>query len=389
MDVEYKFLLNILKSFLHKKSPEVVENVDWMNLIHLAQIHNVAGILGYMSMSHPICPDEGVKSMLRKNCLVTMAIYSQRAQLAKDLFAIFADNDIRFCPMKGIEVRRLYPVPELRSFSDVDFLIYPEDRDKAHKLMKELGFEVKNDWEPVYSYLKDTEFYEIHTQLVEVDISEKADYLGYFAKAWEHTKEVSPCRYRFTREFHFVYLITHIAKHVQGSGAGVRMYLDIAAYILRYGTDVDWAWIFRELKNLHLYDFTCSVLSCVESWFDVTCPEPFEHISKTTLDNFQKYTLEAGVFGKYQRETGLASLKKQSGSRLSVLMKRAFPKADQIEARYTYLQDKPYLLPVAWVHRFFKTDISLKDHAKEAKTILTADQTQVQRLKDICKDIGL
>ncbi len=388
MEHEYQYLLNILCAFLWQKEPKTDDRADWMKLLHLAQIHNVSGILGYMSMNYPICPEGALRDQLRKSCLVTMALYSQRAQYAKDLFAIFADNQIRHCPMKGIEVRRLYAVPELRSFSDVDFLIHPEDRPKAHKLMAELGFSVKTDWEPVYSYLKDTEFYEIHTQLVEVDISDKADYLGYFSKAWEHTQEVSPYRYRFSREFHFIYLITHIAKHVLGSGAGIRMYLDIAAFLKKH-TDVDWDWIFAQLKQLKLYDFTCTVLSCAEKWFGVRCPAPYTPAPGAVLDSFRVYTLEAGVFGKYQRDTGLATLKKKTGSRISVLMHRAFPKAGDIEARYTYLQDKPYLLPVAWVHRFFKTDVSLSKHAREAKTILTADQAEVTRLQKICTDIGL
>ncbi len=388
MEREYSYLLSLLGAFLKEKAPQKDTEVDWRKLIHLAQIHNVSGILGYMAMNYPICPEKELLDHLRKNCLVTMALYAQRAQFAEDYFAILSGHQIRHCPMKGIMLRQLYPVPELRSFSDVDLLIHPQDRSRSHILMQELGFETKADWEPVYSYRRDTEFYEIHTQLVEVDLSDKADYLGYYSRAWEYVRETAPYSCQFTAEFHFVYLITHIAKHVLGSGAGIRMYLDIAAYILA-NKNMDWTWTLEELKKLKLFDFTRTVLSSVEAWFGIRCPIELEPVPNEVLEEFRSYTLEAGIFGKFQRETGLATLKKESGSRISVLAKRAFPGAKDIQARYTYLQEKPYLLPVAWVHRFFKTDIRFSRHVQEAKTILTADQEKVHKLQKICADIGL
>lgn len=53
---------------------------------------------------------------------------------------------------------------------------------------------------------------------------------------------------RFTPEFHFLYMLTHIAKHIHGSGAGLRMYLDLAAFIRHHGTGLDWPWIEAQLR---------------------------------------------------------------------------------------------------------------------------------------------
>ena len=99
--------------------------------------------------------------------------------------------------------------------------------------------------------------------------------------------------------------------------------------------------------------------------------------------------MEAGTFGHHGRDSAVSSLRKQEGSRLAVLGKRLFPDAKSIERRYTYLQSKPWLLPVAWVHRLFKTNVSLKHHAKEVQGILTTDQKEIDRLQAICKEIGL
>lgn len=388
MGQEMKYLLSLLRAFLLEEDPQPMEDVDWDEMERLASIHSVSGILGYMCMHGDLCSQER-KSKMRHLCLQTMGLYARRGALAEVFCKELEAQQIPYCTMKGLEIRKLYPVPELRSFNDVDILIHKEDRTKCHEWMLSQGFEVKDDWEPVYSYTRGHEYYEIHTQLMEIDLSNRADYQGYFQKVWEHTRLVSEYGYEMEREFHLLYLITHIAKHAQSSGAGVRMYLDIAAYLKAYGPEQDWSYIMEQLETLKLKEFGCAVLTAAESWFGVSCPAEYPRLDGSTLARFAVFTIEAGTFGHHGRGSGMNSLRKQEGSRLAVLGKRLFPDAASIERRYTYLQDRPYLLPVAWVHRLFKTNVSLKDHAKEAKGILTTDWEEVDRLQVICREIGL
>lgn len=389
MERQYGYLLALLRAFVLEQQPPEAENVDWQQLELLAQVHNVSGILGYMSMAYSIAPKER-SAALRQICLSTMALYAQRAAQAQRLFSELEASGICYCTMKGLEVRQFYPVPELRTFSDVDFLIKAQDRKRCHEWMLAQGFTVKTDWEPVYSYLRGQEYYEIHTQIMEVELSDKADYRGYFDRAWDFSEPVSPFGCRLKPEFHLIYLLTHIAKHARGSGAGIRMYLDIAAFLRHNADSLDWIWLRQELHHLALWQFACTVFSCVESWFGVKVPEEFRLTDPRLQERFLAFTMEAGVFGKFGRETGLSSVKNNgSDSRAVVLLKRVFPRAQDLQARYTYLQGRPWLLPVAWVHRFFKTDVSLKKHVKEAKTILTADEAQAERLRSICRDVGL
>lgn len=389
MNQEYQYLLGILRAYILEQEPQQDNRVDWEKLLELAQIHNVTGILGYMTMKYPICPDASMKEQLRRNCLANMSLYAQRGAMAEALFSLLSDNGIDHCLMKGILLRELYPVAELRTFTDVDFLIRKEDRQRCHQLMLTSGFIPKNDWEPVYSYTRGPEFYEIHTQIMEIDLSDKADYRGFFDQAWEHTVQISKHSYQLSREFHLLYLLTHIAKHVQGSGAGIRLYLDIGAFLLKHGANVDWGWVSHELDSLALKRFAATVFSAVESWFGVSCPMGFERTEAQVLDRFMEFTMEAGVFGKYHRDLALSTLKKEEGSRFSVLMHRLFPKAEDVQARYTYLQGRHWLLPVAWVHRFLITGGKFSSHAKQAKTILTAQEAELIRLKELSRDIGL
>lgn len=393
MEREYNYLLHLLGAYLREEEPEALDGVDWQKLMHLAHIHSVIGILGYMSMKYPICPDEQVKPCLRRLCLNTIGLYTQRKALAQTMVQELDRAGIDYILMKGYVVRELYPVPELRTFNDIDIVIRPEDRKRSHELMLSRGYQVHTDWEPVFSYFKEQELYEIHTDIMEIDVSEKADYRGYFGNMWRYAQPIGEHSYCFTPEFHFLYLLTHIAKHIHGSGAGVRMYLDVAAFVRRYDAEADWVWIAEQLRELKLFQFAAVVLTAVEAWFGIASPMRHEKVSEVIMESFRDFTLEAGVFGHHNREDAMAGLKhtnqEESAPRLRQLLRRTFPAAKTIQTRYTYLQEKPWLLPIAWVHRLIKTRESLGKHAKEAQQIMHADSEEVRRMQKLMGDIGL
>ena len=211
---------------------------------------------------------------------------------------------------------------------------------------------------------------------------------------WEHVRRESGCTFHFTPEFHFLYMLTHIAKHLVSAGAGIRMYLDVAAFIRHRKDAPDWAWIRRELETLRLWPFANGVLTLVQRCFGVESPLELDPMEETTWDAFLEFTMAGGIFGQVGRDSGTNSLKNQSRgsegiSRVGTFMKRLFPSAKSIQSRYTYLQDKPWLLPAAWVHRLVKTRDTWQRHAREAQNILSADLTEVQKIKDLYDQLGL
>ncbi len=389
MEREMKYLLRLLKGFLWEEKVEADPDVDWGGLQELARIHSVSGILGYMAMGAPIAP-EALRGALRQDCLQTMNLYNRRAVLAQQLLAGLAEKGIDSCTMKGLVLRKLYPVPELRTFNDVDILIHEESRKTVHAYMLEQGFACDVDYGNVYCYQRGPEFYEVHGCLVNGDVKEQADYRGFFQRVWEHTVQAQPHRYEMEKEFHLIYLLTHLAKHVAGYGAGVRMYLDVAVWVKAYDKELDWRRVFAWLKELNLTQFGGSVFSAVENWFGVPCGGAFQRLNPGTLERYAQFTLEAGTFGHHGRDNAMAVLKTSEGSRMKMVCKRIFPSPKSMEKRYPYLQGKHWLAPVAWAQRIVQSKGGTpKQFAQEARGILTYDEKDAQRLKDICKEIGL
>lgn len=393
MNEENIYLLRVLKSFVKDSSPGVFHG-DWNKLLHLANIHSVIGILGYTIMNYPDESSAPVAEFLRKQCLQTIAIQTLRANSMKRLIEKMSEEEIDHLLFKGYVLKDYYKVPELRTYGDIDFLIHLKDREKSDALMMKKGFQRKTDWEPVYSYFKQAEYYEIHTDVMEIDVSDKADYKGYFHEIWKHAQRIGTHTYELSPEFHFLYLLTHIAKHISSSGAGIRMYMDIAVFIEHFRNTINWTYVKQELEALCFSDFANMVLTVVQEYFEVESPLPLHRIEQQIKDDFMEYTLEGGVFGYNGRASGLVSLKKQDRNeedvkRMKTLIHRLFAPANELEKRYTYLQNRHWLYPIAWMHRLLKTKGSLEEHMREAQSIMSADTEEVLRLKRIYKEIGL
>lgn len=394
----YPILLSALRSFVQGTPPREMKETQIQEVLDLAKIHSVYGILCYAYMTHPEGIPPAILPGLRQQCYTELAVYAARAQQMKQLAEALDSAGIDCLLFKGFVVREYYPVPELRTFGDIDFVIRSEDRTKCDALMKDLGYQPKENWEPVYAYIRGNEYYEVHTNVMEVDVSDAADYVEYYSHIWEHVQPstvlVNHHVMEFKPEFHFLYLLTHIAKHISCSGAGIRMYLDIAFFIRHFGETLDWQWVSGELKKLHLDAFSNMVLTVVERWFGVASPMECKPISEQVLDDFLEFTLEGGVYGFVGRDKGTVFLKQNNRnqeevSRVKTLMYHAFPPKKALENRFTYLQKHGWLLPAAWVHRLAVSRKDWHRFAEHTKDILQADSEEVLKLKRIYKEIGL
>ena len=399
MQDKYKDYMDLLKAFVSGNPYKIDLTLNWNELLQKAQINNTLGIVGYMIMSDKTLSEPNLKGFGRNACMNEIMTFAHRAGAMEGLIKLLNENHIAHLLFKGFIVRNFYPVPELRTFGDIDFVIRKEDRQKCHELMLANGYTPGYDWEPVYDYKKGAEYYEIHTDVMEIDVSEKYDYREYYSHIWEYVfrpDEVNkPYTYEFKPEFHLLYLMTHIAKHINSSGAGIRMYMDIAFYIQHYGNNVDWNWIQQEVKKLHFEDFFNITFTAIEQWFGIISPIPLNPIDQQVMDDFLEFTLEGGTFGKVGRDRETIHLKNndkgndEDVSKIKTLLFHIFPPVSSLENRYEFLQKHHWMLPIAWIRRIIDNRDSWGRYKKEAKGIINADTEEVKKLKRMYKEIGL
>ena len=388
-------ILNILKAFLNnQQNTEIPDNLDWNKFNRLAEINSISGIVGYvLKQSKADSVPAEIREKYESEFLSTIAITTMRDEEMKSLISLLNKNGIDHLLFKGYIVKDLYTVPELRTFGDIDFAIRSEDRSQCNDLLCSNGYRLLDDWEPVYSYEKNVEHYEVHTELLDSNLNNNYDYQSYFLSFWEHSVCIDRHTYELELEYHFLYLLMHLAKHLYSSGAGIRMYLDIAFYLRAFRDKIDWSHFKKEARTLKIERFVNTVFTALYKWFEIESPIPLKDVDSAFMDEFLTFTLNGGVFGFEGDSAKLAQVRKnsqgQSVKRADTLLKRAFPSADTIKSRYTYLEGKPWLLPVAWVHRFFKKNNTTAEYLNESKEILRTNKNDVVDLNEFYRKIGI
>ena len=381
-------MIPLLQSFIHGTRPEVA---DPAALLGGAQMQNLLPVLAYMDKKWKLFSDETLRAQLGRQLRQTLFLHNQRYCAFEQLSETLSGAGIDHLPVKGWYLRHLYEVPELRTFGDIDILIRREDRARVHELMLAQGFTVQTDWEPTYTYRRGAELYELHTNLMDASLDDRSDLPAYFADAWSHAAPVRGRCHAPEETFHFLYTLCHLAKHLYAGGAGLRMYLDAALFIHRRGNELDWAAVRREMEELKLGRFLDTVLSCCESWFGVTAPCDFLRVD--AAEELLSYTLDADLFGKLRDKSVVQSRNRREHAdddgRASAVRRILFPPYKALVKRYTYIEGRKWLIPVALLHRAAVNVKNLTARTNAIRSIAAASREDVDAYDDFMTRIGL
>ena len=381
-------ILEILSAFIHNRKPRFKCDNEG-KLFYFFYIQGILPVLAYMDKKWNIINDENIKKKLVDCYYQTIAENFNKANMFEFMSQKLSESKIAHMPVKGWYIRTLYPVPELRTFGDIDILINKQDRQKADKIFTENGYSVKENWEPTYSYDKGASRCEVHTELMDSDLGKGEQVISYFSNALETAQKDVGERFSPQKDLHLMYLFCHLAKHLYKGGAGIRMYMDIALFLKENISKLDFEKISEDFKKLHLdHFFKTACLACSE-WFQIDLPFEINDINPDSLEALKKYTFGADLFGK-TRDKAIISLRNDdSGSKGSVLKDALFPDAQKIEERYKFIKSRKYLLPLAWVARGFVNLKEIPQKLKYIKKVSYADMDLVNEYDQFISNIGL
>jgi len=350
MTLEAKYAIQILKSVIEEKtSPEPPSEINWEVLYRFAVEHRVENII-YAGLSRLNCAlDEKMMSVLAQqdmNCLGLSAM--QEIELEQISYA-FEKNHIRHMPLKGSILRYLYPSPDYRQSGDIDILIYPEELEKVSDILVGLGYEreVGYDSHEIHlSFLKAPALHiEIHKSLVSKDSRTN----NFCKTVWENTciEEGFEYRYKMDKEYFFVYIVAHMAKHLNLGGAGIRLVLDIWVLLRKWNGQLDFVKIDKLMKKARLTEIYQYIYELIGKWFE----------DKSTDDEIvlklEEYVLESGCFGNAENEEVMRS-SKNIWYKLSSIKRYLFMDADLLKGDYPILNKTKLVLPFVWIHRLVK-----------------------------------
>lgn len=385
MDKTDKFFVAILKNHLSSIPNEIPnENlVDWNKMKKLARIHRVVGICYSYLKNRGADPaylqyfEMGFYSELNR--------YQKRAVVLEKIKKMLNDNAVDHICIKGSYIADLYPVPELRTMSDLDILVEKKNVETVHSVFMENGSEYipeeSDEDVRVYKYLGIS--LEIHSDLVSKnnEINE-VDFKTYFSDVFSHKVGVDKHTYILEEEYNMIYTIFHIAKHFYNSGCGIRMLMDLPVLIKRYH-NLCWDNIWTELERIRLKEFTVKLFMICEKWFGkfgVVYPDKYRFSDMEMIEDF---ILAGGVYGFHGRNTDAYQIKKKGRGKegkynyLAGMLRWAFPSYTDMRQFSRWFREKPaILLPLAYVERFIR-------NAKERGGIIKWGKNVLSGKKDI------
>lgn len=373
-------------------------------LMNLAIKHAVSGIAAFQIYRTLKKSGNAVTEQCMRIYQLQLLRGTQLDQGILKLKRAFDQRNISIAFVKGAAVRRLYPVPELREMGDIDTLIRKEDRSKADVLLRELGFSRVTGAGDEWTYTNKQITLELHTNLYPDRSWNEIDYNAYFANAFDDTAEDARCGIRTLHpEQHFVFLVQHLAKHFVGSGAGVRLIFDFDVFLRVYGAEMDYEKIRSELQKLLLLDFAENVLLLCGNWFGTAIPKPLLNpkavvaVDEAYRESLTEEILSAGQFGCFSDNDGLKRIRKgyryreknTAGTWFRALLVNLFPDYRFMRRYMKALDGRPYLLPAAWVKRWWIAVFRRRKDTKEAMRVFSTKQSAALRQHQMLKRLGL
>lgn len=270
----------------------------------------------------------------------------KQLRILEELFDTFEKNGIDYLPVKGVNMKQLYPNSAMRTMGDADILIRMDQYDKIEPLMVQMGFTEGKGAEYELVWEKDVMHLELHKQLLN---PRNTDYYRYFGIGWEHAIPERGNRYTYSNERMYLFVLGHMAKHYRDGGVGLRQVVDI--WVFGQKIPMDEKVLQQELKKANMQEFHTNIKNLLDTWFgDRPTDEKTEFISDYLFSSGSWGVLEQKIVAKSLRES------KQKGSldkvRTGMVREAIFPPLKTMQKRYKVLEKAPALLPVFWPVRW-------------------------------------
>ncbi len=384
----FPFLLHLLSCALSADTPKVPEGFDdWESLLSLAQFHSVAGAVSFAVSSLPADkqPPENVNSLFSQYKGLSVVSDINLSVETDKLLKALSERGVRVIPVKGYVLKNDYPVPAMRSMTDVDIVFDGNKKQLVKEVFAEYGY-LSDESAMELDFTKDDLFhYELHGITENTaDISHT-----YFPDILSRAVYADDSLIgRLTDEDLYLYILSHLSKHMMAGGAGVRMIMDIYVFNKAHGEKLNREYLEKELNKLGLAEFEEKIRLLSLNWFSGETS-----VTDSLLADFILCACTFGVSKDSLLQSKLKDEKatgKQSTPARSVI-KKIFPSCRELSDLYPVIRKHKILYPFCivafWFSRVFKKQNINTDNLKYYLT--SADPDEAHRMRAIMNEAGL
>lgn len=353
-----RYIVELVSAVLAGREPDAKpENLPVKAIYRMTKLHNLDCIVydGMKRIAGEADADLMEEWANRNTICAAQGIMQQRE--AKNLVKELPARGIRVLPLKGSILKEFYPQARYRQMADVDILIDRKNMEKAHTVMKELGYQYKggDSEDTVDKYYKPPcVSIEMHSHLMHYHAENHKKYLD----IWERCKEENGV-YHMNWDDYYLFLMEHFAKHFNESGSGIRFVLDIYIFLEAKKQELHPEYLKKKQKELGLEEFCREMEEIAYRWFDGR-PEIRDSKYETVI-------LLAGIFGirqwayAGQQKKYLEKYKNPRIAKGMYLLGRLFPDYHAMAAQYPFLRKIVAWIPILFYFLQFYRNETIKE----------------------------
>ena len=293
----YDYLIHLIKCAIHNVQPaEKPDGLSFSDIYKHSVLHDVANIAFYSVQRLQKKPDNKLYNAWEQKCYnaIQRDIYQSSAR--KKIVSAFASAGIRSLEIQGTKFKPMYPKPEYRTMSDIDFIVDKKNLKQANDVMRPLGYEcdIFYNLESVAKGAHQVTV-EIHTSFFD----DSSEYLHLFKDAdpFKYASETGEglC-YEADADTFYLYSVCHFLKHFKGRGCGIRRVLDMYYLKKNFSDKIDRQYIESALEKGGHSQTVNDVFRLADAWFG-------DGTDGSDLNEIKEFIYTSGIHGNTLNKT--------------------------------------------------------------------------------------
>lgn len=272
------------KVLLNREQPELPElsAKDWNRMLTFASMQGVLPVITPLFADYE-SDDAQLRGMLVEwyvSALENHQAYKLRTYNMREMALLFEKEGMDIMFMKGAALAQLYPKPEWRVFSDIDYYLYGKS-EQGVEAMARHGIENSAYYHHHTQASLNNVLLENHYDFVE-RVNHKCDVMlddalkelaakeGYTLKADFLGKDVKNA-YLMTPTMNAIFLMRHMSTHFVSETVPLRMLYDWALFLKKYAGEVDWILVKKLYERSGMMNFAEIVMAILKIHLEFEC----------------------------------------------------------------------------------------------------------------------
>ena len=299
----------------------------------------------------------------------------------------FEERGLKYMPLKGYHLKKLYPSTDMRYASDCDVLIDVDQLKEVRALVDELGLATKrhDEHHDIVYYPETKTIFELHKTIF---VGPLEQYFGVENKGFEKSniKDGYQYFYEMDRERFYISLLGHSAYHfAEDAGVGIRHLTDI--YLYRKAYELNEEYLNEELEKCGLRKFKDEFEKLAAYFFEDAEADEF-------TKKLAKHIIESSLFAHVELKSASdvaahATEKDGKNARRKSIWQKIFLPTAQMKFLFPVLKKAVWLLPIFHVVRWVKVLFTRPKAIGQLKKMSDVEENELAYMKEIRGGLGI